>query len=414
MEQLTELEYKIVANIIFLENETDRRKIFANVSENMLENEITRSVYLKLKDVFDRYPNADSDAFLNILDIEEKKIMAAVLGQLISVNIQSTQLDNSLCMYKDLYNERKFQRDITDLVLGGNFHLSEIAHIVEQSRQEENINSAEKYISDYFKPLEQIPTGFPELDDLLGGGFIKGTVATIGARPSTGKTTLAINIASNNPDIKVLFFSLEMSSRMIYDRLIADKADVDYRLSGLHKINFNTVKSVISRYKNLTVVDEISSIESIISMIHNIRPELVIIDFVQIITTQSNFIDNRQRIDYISQMLKQTAKSLNCCILTLSQLTRNAKEKPTMSALKESGGLEQDCDYILLLHRDYVNDKSNEDISPDKTTLTLDKNKFGNTRELSYSFNGSRQRFTECEKMKHMKESEDIDEDLPF
>lgn len=130
-------------------------------------------------------------------------------------------------------------------------------------------------------------------------------------------------------------------------------------------------------------------------MIYQQKPDFVIIDFVQIVTSMQIFVDNRQRVDYISQQLKRAAKKTNCSILILSQLTRNAKEKPTMSALKESGGLEQDSDYIILLHRDYVNDKSNEDIDAKDTDVILDKNKFGRTKELKFEFDGKYQRFSE-------------------
>ena len=130
-----------------------------------------------------------------------------------------------------------------------------------------------------------------------------------------------------------------------------------------HKVAIESVKAVINTYKNLTVIDDISHVEKISELIYAEKPELVIIDFVQIITSKNKFPDNRQRIDYISQMLKSTAKATGACIMTLSQLTRAGKDKPTMSDLKESGGLEQDSDYVILLHRPYVNDKSNKEIN---------------------------------------------------
>ena len=98
-----------------------------------------------------------------------------------------------------------------------------------------------------------------------------------------------------------------------------------------------------------------------------------------------------------------------------------------MSALKESGGLEQDSDYIILLHRDYVNDKSNEDIDAKDTEVILDKNKFGRTKELKFEFDGKFQRFSEIgeagpenekETIAHISKNDDSEvsdnEDLPF
>ena len=93
-----------------------------------------------------------------------------------------------------------------------------------------------------------------------------------------------------------------------------------------------------------------------------------------------------------------------------------------MSDLKESGGLEQDSDYVLLLYRPYVNDKSGSEADPKDTTVTLDKNKFGSTREFKYEFDGRKQRFTELPDskdeiklpVKHENTADGIDEDLPF
>ena len=115
---------------------------------------------------------------------------------------------------------------------------------------------------------------------------------------------------------------------------------------------------------------------------------------MQIVTSDRHFADNRQRIDYISQRLKQTAKAVGCCLIILSQLTRAGKDKPTMSDLKESGGLEQVSDYVFLLHRPYVQDKSSGEYQPENTTVICDKNKFGSTGELKFIFAGKYQRFS--------------------
>ena len=118
---------------------------------------------------------------------------------------------------------------------------------------------------------------------------------------------------------------------------------------------------------------------------------------MQNITTNERFDNTRTRIDYISALLKRTAKQANCVMMILSQVTRMGKDEPTMSDLKESGGLEQDGDYIMLLHRPYVNDKSNTDISEETTQVLLDKNKFGSCGVDDMSFDGEYQRFSEVD-----------------
>ena len=278
--------------------------------------------------------------------------------------------------------------------------VAELKEIIEQAekRTEIAVNNSEKYLQDFFKEVETIPTGFEKLDKLLNGGFIEGTISTIGARPSTGKTTFAINIIKACMDLKTVFFSLEMSSRMIYDRIVADRLNIEYGKVHKHNLTnaeFNSVKDLLAVYQNLNVIDSVYDVEKIVAYVYANKPKLAIIDFVQIITAQKNFVDNRQRIDFISQKLKKCAKETKCSFVVLSQITRNGKEAPTMSDLKESGGLEQDSDYILLLHRPYVNSKGDEKISPAETKLTLDKNKFGNTGVIELKFNGMFQRFNE-------------------
>lgn len=276
------------------------------------------------------------------------------------------------------------------------------------------IDNAAEYLQNYHAPIKIIGTGFPELDELLGSGLIAATLSTLGARPSTGKTTLAINIATFIAlTQRVLFISLEMSAGMIYDRIVADKANIKYNNCMQHRVDFDTVRGVVESYQNLTIEDSISDIEDIVSLIHETKPDFVIIDYIQIVTSKFPFSDNRQRIDHISRLLKQTAKQTGAHILSLSQITRAGKDRPTMSDLKESGGLEQDSDYIMLLYREYVNDKSAQ-INPEATTLTLDKNKFGRTGEIEMNFDGVHQRFTIADDVIARPHTEEQDGDLPF
>lgn len=390
-------EFKILSSIVLL-NSDKRKKIFSSIDESQFTNDIAKSAFIKFKDVFGKFPNADGESYLDRLAEKEKVTMLSAVQNSISVQITESQLEDTIKAFTSASNQRKLKNDIFDLSLESDITSSRIRSIVDKAEKyeatEKAQNSAEKYLAEYDKMFECISTGYEIMDNLLNGGFIKGTLATIGARPSTGKTTFAINIVSHNPDIKILMFSIEMSARMIYDRLIADVANVGYISAGKHQVRIDTVKAVLNKYHNLKIIDNVSNIEDMIDIIYAFKPDLVIIDFTQIITSSKKFVDNRQRIDYVSQVLKMTAKELNCCILSLSQVTRAGKDKPTMSDLKESGGLEQDCDYVILLHRPYVVDKSG-DAEASYTIVTLDKNKFGRTKELEYDFNGEYQRFSE-------------------
>lgn len=398
MEQITQIElveFKLLATATALE-ESERQKIFS-LSHKDFSNDIAKTIFRKLKNLFTEFPNADFDVYMDCLSLDEKKTVMLALNNSVSPVLLKEQLDDTLDYIKQTSSERRLKSELTDIVLSEEVTKDKVRKILESSETggtSQLINSAEKYLAEYEKEYEFIPTGFELIDKYLNGGLLKGTLSSIGARPSTGKTTFAINFATNNPDKKIMFFSLEMSSAMIYDRIIADKANISYSLTGKHKVRKETVEMILKNHESLMIVDSVSAIEDIVSLIYEYKPELVIIDYVQIITSKERFVDNRQRIDYISQRLKTAAKKLNCCVVTLSQLARSAKEKATMSALKESGGLEQDSDYVLLLHRDYVNDKS-KNAKSSKTEITLDKNKFGNTKEFNFEFEGKYQRFIE-------------------
>lgn len=415
-----ETEIRLLATALLSESADVRDKIF---NFNYFITDIGKQLYDKLSQVYISSPDSDYSVYISALVQDEQNLMMAVMKSAVSQTVDECRVDTTLEELKQSAVDLAFKRKIFELTITNNYTADDIRQIIDETDTSGKLfeNSLQKYFDEYLNPIELIPTGFKKLDKMLNGGFIRGTIGTIGARPSVGKTTFAINIAVHNPGIKVLFFSLEMSARMIYDKIVADIADIDYSLTGKHKVNFETVKAVLKKHENLTIIDDVSEIEKIVEVVRRLKPDLVFVDYVQIIGSRKDFESNRQRVDYISQLLKRTAKQLNNCIISLSQLTRGAKEEPTMSALKESGGLEQDSDYIILLKRPYVIDKSNKDILPSDTTLKLDKNKFGNTDELDYFFDGAKQRFTEVdsEPVAHMVKSDKEDEfdengDLPF
>lgn len=257
------------------------------------------------------------------------------------------------------------------------------------------------YIDSINKPKDVILTPLSAFNK-TSGGIHRGTVFIIGARPSTGKTALALNIASYNAlkGKKVLMFSLEMTSSMIIDRLLSDECSISYSLF-LNKLTDNEERIIKDYFNgrgkalkdNLKIIDDVYYIENICSYIENEKPDLVLVDFIQIIQSLQKTDSKRALIDYISSEFKRIAKRTNCSIIVLSQLSRSGKDMPTMSDLKESGGLEQDGDCIALLHRPFVQNKT--DYKPNEAQLLIDKNKFGKTGIIYLNFDGEHQRFTE-------------------
>lgn len=411
---MRELEFKIIGTALLVEQEL-RDRIFREVRPSYFESDILGDIFRKLQKSYNAYPTADSTALFSALTTDERRDVLLMMDHMISPAIAAEQMDDTLRVFREAFQRRTLKQAVADLAtkeptVADIRRLSEQAELLEAVKTD----NAARYLAAYLTPVEVLRTGFAELDTLLGGGLFRGTLAAIGARPSTGKTTYAINIATADPSRKVLFISIEMTARMIYDRIVADKADLDYSRCVLHQIDFAAAKRVVNAYPNLTIADDVSAIEDIEQLIYREHPDLVVIDYIQIVTSARRFTDNRQRIDYISQRLKSAAKQTGCCILSLSQITRGGKDRPTMSDLKESGGLEQDSDYIILLYREYVNNKEAQ-VNPSATTVTLDKNKFGRTGELEMDFIGSRQRFEEpFGTVARPQKTMEQDGDLPF
>ena len=156
--------------------------------------------------------------------------------------------------------------------------------------------------------------------------------------------------------------------------------------------------------ENLRIIDNISTVEDICDYITREKLDLAVVDYVQIVETLKKEDTVRTKIDYISGRLKQAAKRSRCRVILLSQLKRPESgivKPPTMNDLKESSGLEQDGDYIIMLYRPYVQDKSFTEAGgykykPYESAALLEKNKFGFIGECKLFFDGAHQDFREA------------------
>ncbi len=212
----------------------------------------------------------------------------------------------------------------------------------------------------------QVITGFNELDHLLGG-MHKSDLLILAARPSMGKTALALSIAKNTAMKQknaVAFFSLEMTANQLVTRLISAEAEVDQ-----HKI----IKGVISNDEDSKIVDSLGVLSELpiyiddspsLTMIElrakarRLKIEkdikIIIIDYLQLMNAPKSETRERE-ISFISRSLKQLAKELDIPVLALAQLNRSVEartdKRPMLSDLRESGSIEQDADVVMFVHR---------------------------------------------------------------
>jgi replicative DNA helicase len=224
-------------------------------------------------------------------------------------------------------------------------------------------------------------SGFRDLDGMTYG-FHPGEMVVLAARPSVGKTSLAMNFAEHAalPDgggkkTGVLVFSLEMTSAQLAMRLICSRARVDMkriRDRVISKSDMQDISDAVNELREAPLwIDDASS-----STILDLRAKarrldsrsrlgLVIIDYLQLIRGMDNRVQREQQIAEISRGIKAMAKELNLPVVVLSQLNRESEREnrnPRLSDLRESGSIEQDADVVLLLHRPRRKDEEDEGV----------------------------------------------------
>jgi replicative DNA helicase len=216
--------------------------------------------------------------------------------------------------------------------------------------------------------LRGVPTGFHDLDQYLSG-LQKSDLIILAARPSMGKTTLALDIARQaalNHGTPVVIFSLEMSTQQLVDRMLAAQSRVNawnLRTGNLStEGDFAKIRdSLDSLSKAPIFIDDLAgnSIVRMRSVCRRIRAEhgigLIIVDYLQLMSTSKNYDNMVNQVTEISRSLKALAKEFDVPVIALSQLSRAVESRggrPRLSDLRDSGSIEQDADIVMFIHRE--------------------------------------------------------------
>jgi replicative DNA helicase len=262
--------------------------------------------------------------------------------------------------------------------------------------------------------IKGVPTGFQAIDNKLSG-FQPSDLIIIAARPSMGKTSLALNIAQNaaiKNNKTVAIFSLEMSKEQLVDRLFASMLGVDSwklqkgKLEDRDFQNMGPIMDDLSK-ANIFIDDSMgSSIPELRAKARRLQMEngldLVIVDFLQLMSTgNQSFAGNRvQEISEISRSLKMLGRELKIPVVALSQLSRAVESRPgnipQLSDLRESGSIEQDADVVLMMYReDYYEEDSDR---PGVTDIYIRKHRNGPTGRVELMFKKEQMRFYDIDK----------------
>jgi replicative DNA helicase len=255
---------------------------------------------------------------------------------------------------------------------------------VARRRQHQDFVSLRTLLEQYFDKMDYlhqhrgqivgVPTGFHDLD-LLTGGLQKSDLIILAARPSAGKTALALSIAHHvaSRGIPVAIFSLEMNREQLVQRLLALETGLDTQRLRLGYIDDDEWVELMKGFGRLAeapiFIDDTPAISSmeLRSKARRIKAEedvqLIIVDYLQLMQSQRS--DNRvQEISEISRSLKALARELDIPIIALSQLSRAVEARnphiPVLADLRESGSIEQDADIVMFIYREEMYDPNTD------------------------------------------------------
>lgn len=262
--------------------------------------------------------------------------------------------------------------------------------------------------------IRGVPTGFPELDNLLSG-LHKSDLIILAARPSMGKTSLALDIARNaavKHDVPVGIFSLEMSSEQLVDRMLSAESFVNsWKMrTGAVKAeeDFGKIRDALETLSKAPIYIDDKPGNNILAMravARRLKRErgigLIIVDYLQLMApTNTKASDSMvQQVTEISRSLKSLARELEVPVIALSQLSRAVEQrggKPRLSDLRDSGSIEQDADVVMFIHRE---DKLNKESDrPNIAEILIEKHRNGPTGRCELYFDEKRTSFQSVDK----------------
>lgn len=338
---------------------------------------------------------------------------------------------------RDKYNLRNLvntAREIINDASSGNVDSSELLNSAEQKifdirrgKETRGLQRVNEIVVKTFDRLDTlnsqpngeylgISTGIKDLDRVIMG-LNKSDLILLAARPGMGKTSFALNIAEYASTIKnkkVAFFSLEMSKEQLVSRMLSAIGQISGQNLRMGTLNDKEWERLIEAgdilSKSQIYIDDtpgvtIPEMKAKLRRLGNV--DLVIIDYLQLMSSAKR-IDNRvQEISEITRNLKIMAKEIDVPVVTLSQLSRASEQRsdhrPVLSDLRDSGSIEQDADIVLFLYREGYYDSGNVDENQNKNLgeCIVAKNRHGETRSIQLHWQGEFMRFTGLEVRKN-------------
>ncbi len=384
----------------------------------ILENQ---ELYQAINNSFQKHSSADSPFLLEELVLISSKSKGQWIDYISEISLEKG-VENNIEKYVELIKEKKQTRELkntlinsVDLVEKGGNSISNLIGQVEskiqditRQRELKDFENIESLTQEFLLKMKQqqeegyqsgLRTGYPALDRSLGG-LKGGQFIVVAARPSMGKTAFSLEIAKNIAlkGNKVGFFSLEMPSDQLILRMLSSESMIDPKTmfspnTSLNQMQLERLNYAKSKIKSMEMRIDDSATLKIGELAWKARKakeqdglDLIIIDYLQLIDSESNGGESRQQIiSDISRQLKAIARELDIPVIALSQLSRRVEnrdnKRPMMSDIRESGAVEQDADIIMLLYREdyYKSDEDKNKTSHNVLEVIIGKNRNGAT-----------------------------------
>ena len=419
-----EAEESLLGNII-LYPEAIREAIDSNIIVDDFYLEKHRNIYNLMRSMYENKESIDMISLsaklkdFNLLDkIGGMDYLMKLAGATISAN-NTKEYIRIISKHSLARRMIKAGEEISNEAYDGKVDINEILQNAEdkilkitRSKTDNTFKSGSELFDETLMQVhkvqdEGIETGIKSLYsdlDRLTNGFQKGSLNILAARPSMGKTALALNFAINAAAVNrgcVAIFSLEMPAEQIAKRILAAKSKVELQKINTGKLSDQDWSKLNEAAQELKMqnfyIDDTpgSSVGDMLSKSRKLAQEqglyMVIIDYIQLMSIDGKIENRQQEVSEISRRLKAMARELNVPVIALSQLSRAVEsrqdKRPMLSDLRESGAIEQDADTVMFLYRDaYYKREENGNLEREDVELNLAKHRNGPTNTVKLAF----------------------------
>lgn len=296
-------------------------------------------------------------------------------------------------------------------------------NVTERSQNRDLVPMREA-VNEYFDKMEHLlqhpdeplglPTGFRDLDELLGG-LQRSDLLIFAGRPGMGKTSFLLSVALNAAKLggRILIFTMEMGHEQLTQRFLSMETGINtqrLRTGQLTEQEWQRFVQASGRLGQMPIFIDDTPAMTPIQMrtkcrrvAHEFGLDLVIVDYLQLMSSGGTYENNRvQEISYISRALKELARELNVPLFSAAQLSRAVEsrqdKRPLLSDLRESGSIEQDSDIVIFLYRDVVYNEATE--FPNRADLIVAKHRNGETGTISLHFERSLTKFSDAKQVR--------------